>query len=208
MPVMFGRWDDIVLEDLVCSDCNSKFSRWETLFKETTFEGFATTLYGLNSKQKSTQVRPRDLNFQIVSDTELGIFSKILPKVDVENNVIYPQSQIALSHKESRKIRYFKLSTLDKLALRGNREFKKKRSEIKRLYPFNISIFADKKQGWTMDKVIEILKKYGIKDYKEKATAEFPKLKPNTRLGVKVKSKEYSAESIKGVCKKVCVNSV
>ena len=196
-----GRFDLYFGDDDVCQECNNEFSKAETIFKEGSLAGIHSAVYGIDDTKSSIRVRKDRVSWTISSDTgELGVFKDVFPFVKLIASHAYPKSIIILDHKDS-KIKY--ILFIEKYALYAEKQdtknFQKRKKVIEKLKQkfgkLDIMLFGDPKKGWTIEKVIALLKDYDL-SYNKKSEESVEDTNRGTEWTVNY-TENGNAESLK-----------
>lgn len=167
-PQLLGRFNLYFGDDTVCVLCNKEIGRLlENPFKEGSLAGVHSAVYGINDAS-SVRVTKDRVSWTITSDTgKLGVFNGVFPFMNVSSTTFLPRPIIILDHNES-KIKYILFADKYELfaANLDGKEFIERKEHLAKLKErfknLDISLFGNTSNGWTIERIINLLKKYGL----------------------------------------------
>lgn len=186
IPRFLGRFGWSFGNDVVCKQCNNKLSKAETIFKEGSIAGIHSAVYGIDNKRASIRVRKERINWTVSSrNGEIGVFKDIFPFVKLPDSNTRPRSIVILDHRDS-KIKH--ILFVEKYASFAERQktknFQRRKESIgkfrQRFGKLDISLFGDTKKGWTIEKIIKLLKDYDL-NYNKRIEEGFEDKKRGTK---------------------------
>lgn len=180
IPRCLGRFEPInpsIKGDIVCDECNKRFSPLETNFTEDSYEGVVGQRFNL---QGNNSVTVREKQFKIVRESGFSgdFFKDMFPFLELKDNkiVAVPKNQIKIN-RVSGGCRIFLPEALNAIP-RGSKKFIKLSKDLQKLNQKDMMIFAENQIG--LDKIISLLNEFGVK-YKEKESRN-EQIDPNIRI--------------------------
>lgn len=178
IPQFLGRFDLYFGDDVVCKACNNKLSKTEGIYKEGSLAGIHSAIYGIDENKKSSiRIRKNRVSWKFISiGGKLGLFKDMFPFIQFTESKIKPRSVIMLDHKKSKMMHILFIEKYAKYAEKKNKEFTKRKEAIDKFKsPYkkiNISLYGNEEEGWTLEKIVNLLNTYGL-TYNKKSEERF-----------------------------------
>jgi len=171
IPKMLGRFDECILEKLVCAKCNNKFSKLETLLQEDSMEGLYSAIYRIVDRSH-VRLRLNNLKIKVVGDFLGNVFEKIFPQAILPSGKIQPRSMLLINNKQTGFNIFWldKLNSINPLSKRGRKIVK----FIVGLEKKGLHCIVDQ-SDFTLEQAYKIISDYGV-NFQERKRESFDEL--------------------------------